>query len=66
MFTPENEPLPEELERLLTDEERDTLARESVPDEVRADIFERLESRIIAARERIQAEDKSDADTPEI
>lgn len=66
MFTPKHEPLPQELDRLLTDEERDTLSRTSVPDDVRAEIFERLERRNETEREEEQAEDRSDADRPVI
>lgn len=66
MFTPKHEPLSQELDRLLTDEERDTLSRSSVPDDVRAEIFERLERRRNADIEQAQAEDKSDADRPDI
>ncbi|HET9096771.1 MAG TPA: hypothetical protein VFN37_08920 [Candidatus Baltobacteraceae bacterium] len=66
MFTPKHEPLPQELERLLTDEERDALSRASVPDEVRAEIFERLERRSQTEREEEQAEDRTDADRPVI
>lgn len=66
MFTPKHEPLPHELDRLLTDEERDTLSRTSVPDDVRAEIFERLERRNETEREEEQAEDRSDADRPVI
>lgn len=66
MFTPKHEPLPEELDRLITDEERDVLARPGVPDEVRAELFERLERRRDLEREEEQAEDRSDADRPQI
>lgn len=66
MHTPKHEPLSQEFEVLLTDEERDILARSDVPDDVRAEIFEHLESRRDAERERAQAEDRSDADRPEI
>lgn len=66
MYTPNHEPLPQELDRLLTDEERDVLARSGVPDEVRSEIFERLERRREIEREEEQAEDRSDADRPEI
>ena len=64
MFSPKHEPLTQELERLLTDEERDALSREGVPDEVRAEIFERLERRRELDLEQAEAEDKSDADRP--
>lgn len=64
MFSPKHEPLAQELERLLTDEERDALSREGVPDEVRAEIFERLERRRELDLEQAEAEDKSDADRP--
>lgn len=64
MFTPNHEPLPEEFERLLTEEERDALSRPGVPDEVRAEIFERLERRHEAEIDEEQAEDRSDADRP--
>lgn len=64
MFTPKHEPLPQELDRLLTDEERDTLSSALVPDDVRADILERLERRNESEREEEQAEDRSDADRP--
>lgn len=66
MFTPKHEPLPQELDALLTDEERDALSRPSVPDDVRAEIFEQLERRRELEREERQAEDRSDADRPEI
>lgn len=66
MFTPKHEPLPQELDRLLTDEERDTLSSASVPDDVRAEIFERLERRSQTEREEEQAEDRTDADSPVI
>lgn len=66
MFTPKHEPLPEELDRLITDEERDVLARPGVPDEVRGELFERLERRRDLEREEEQAEDRSDADRPQI
>lgn len=66
MFTPKHEPLPQELERLLTDEERDALSRATVPDDVRAEIFERLERRSETEREEEQAEDRTDADRPVI
>jgi hypothetical protein len=64
MFTPDNEPLPQDLERLLTDEERDTLSRAAVPDEVRAEIFERLERRKEVELDEEHAEDRSDAERP--
>lgn len=66
MFTPRHEPPPEEIERLLTGEERDTLSRANVPDDVRAEIFERLERRREIEIDEAQAEDKSDADRPEV
>lgn len=66
MFTPKHEPLPQELEGLLTDEERDALSRATVPDDVRAEIFERLERRSETEREEEQAEDRTDADRPVI
>jgi hypothetical protein len=66
MFTPRHEPLPDEIERLLTDEERDTLSRANVPDDVRAEIFERLERRREIDTDEAQAEDKTDEDRPEI
>lgn len=56
MHTPKHEPLTQEFEILLTDEERDLLARADVPDDVRAEIFEHLESRRDAQREREQTE----------
>lgn len=66
MFTPKHEPLPQELDRLLTDEERDTLTRTTVPDDVRSEIFERLQRRNETELEEEQAEDRSDADRPVI
>ncbi|MFZ1124340.1 MAG: hypothetical protein WAN59_04285 [Candidatus Baltobacteraceae bacterium] len=39
------EPLPLELEALLTDEERRVLAEPGVPDDVKAEIMTRLEQR---------------------
>lgn len=66
MFTPKHEPLSQELDELLTDEERDSLSRADVPDDVRAEILERLERRRYSVRDEAQAEDKSDADRPEI
>ena len=66
MFTPKHEPLDQELDRLLTDEERDVLTHPNVPDEVRSEIYERLERRRTLERDSAQAEDHSDADTPEI
>lgn len=56
MDRPQHEPLNAEFELLLTGEERDMLSREDVPDDVRAEIFDRLESRRDAQREREQAE----------
>jgi hypothetical protein len=41
----EGEPLPQELEKLLTDEERQVLDEPDTPDEVKAEIVERLERR---------------------
>lgn len=64
MFRPEHEPLPEEFERLLTEEERDTLSRADVPDDVRAEIFEQLERRKETRIEQEEAEDKTDLDRP--
>lgn len=64
MFRPEHEPLPQEFERLLTEEERDTLSRADVPDDVRAEIFEQLERRKDAQIEHEEAEDKTDLDRP--
>lgn len=64
MFTPKGEPLPEEIDRLLTEEERDTLSRSGVPDEVRAEIFERLERRRDVESDQAEAEDKTDLDRP--
>lgn len=66
MFKPRNEPLPQELDRLLTDEEREALSESGMPDDVRAELFERLERRRDAERDAAQAEDKSDADRPRI
>lgn len=66
MFTPKHEPLDQELDRLLTSEERDVLARPNVPDDVRSEIYERLERRSTLERDSAQAEDHSDADVPEI
>lgn len=64
MFRPEHEPLPQEFERLLTEEERDTLSRADVPDDVRAEIFEALERRKEAQIEQEEAEDRTDRDRP--
>lgn len=65
MFTPKHEPLPQEVDTLLTNEERDALARPGVPDDVRAEIFERLERRRETEIDEEQAEDRSDADRPQ-
>lgn len=64
MFRPEHEPLPQEFERLLTEEERDTLSRADVPDDVRAEIFEALERRKETQIEQEEAEDRTDRDRP--
>lgn len=46
MFLHRQEPLPLELEALLTDEERGILAKPGVPDDVKAEIMTRLERRL--------------------
>ncbi|HYL27112.1 MAG TPA: hypothetical protein VEW74_04700 [Candidatus Nitrosotalea sp.] len=43
MTTPDNEPNAEELEKLRDDEERRLLERPDVPDDVKAEVIERLE-----------------------
>lgn len=52
MFTPENEPTTKDIDELVKDEERDEIAKENVPDEVRAEIFEELERRRQAEQEQ--------------
>lgn len=43
MRSPDNEPEQTSIERLLTDEERRTLSQPDVPEEIKAEIMERLE-----------------------
>lgn len=43
----DQEPTEEELDDLLTDEERRLLARDDLPDDIRAEIRDRLERRRI-------------------
>jgi hypothetical protein len=42
MHAPENEPVQQDIERLVTDEERQALADPAVPDDVKAEIMDRL------------------------
>jgi hypothetical protein len=56
MFLHPQEPLPLELEALLTDEERHVLAEPDVPDDVKAEIMTRLERRRQADLEEEAAE----------
>ncbi len=57
MDKPENEPIQESIERLLTDEERETLRAPGVPDDVKNEIMERLERFREADLEHARAED---------
>jgi len=57
MRPPENEPPQEEIEHLLTDEERRLLNDPSVPDDVKAEIMERLERFEESDLEEKQADD---------
>lgn len=41
---PKDEPVQEQIEHLVTDEERDTLARPGIPDDVRNEILHRLDA----------------------
>ncbi len=43
MRPPDNEPGPEELESLFEDEERSLLENPAVPDDVKAEVTERLD-----------------------
>jgi hypothetical protein len=45
MRPPDNEPRPEELETLFEGEERSLLDNPAVPDEVKAEVTDRLERR---------------------
>jgi len=56
MFLHRQEPLPLELEELLTDEERRVLGEPGVPDDVKAEIMTRLEQRRQADLEEEAAE----------
>lgn len=61
MRTPENEPAQNDLESLLTDEERRALANPSVPEDVKSEIAERLERFREQDLEQIEAEDSPGA-----
>jgi hypothetical protein len=56
MFLHRQDPLPLELEALLSDEERHVLGEPDVPDEVKAEIMTRLEQRRQADLEAEAAE----------
>jgi hypothetical protein len=58
-FKPEHDPVAEELDRLLTGEERDALAQRNVPEDVRAEILEDLQRRHDAELEHELPEDYS-------
>jgi hypothetical protein len=57
MRPPDNEPVQEEFERLVTDEERRALEDPSVPEDVKTEIMERLNRFREADLERARAED---------
>jgi hypothetical protein len=52
-----NQPLPDEMDELLDDQERALLDRDDVPDEEKAEVTERLERRR-EARLELAAEDE--------
>ena len=57
MRSPENEPQQNDIEKLVTDEERRVLDDPGIPDEVKSEVSERLRSFRDADLEQLQAED---------
>ncbi len=57
MWPTENEPAQEAIEALVTDEERDVLMNPDVPDDVKDEIRERLDSFHESDLEQERAED---------
>lgn len=57
MRPPENEPVQTDIEMVVTDEERQALDDPNVPEEVKAEIVERLERFRQADLEQARAED---------
>ena len=60
MHPPHNEPIQEEIELLVTDEERSSLDDPNVPEEVKTEIMERLDRFKALDLEHAQAEDERD------
>ena len=58
MRTPENEPAQNEIESMLTAEERQALQDPTVPEDVKSEIAERLERFREQDMEQIEAEDR--------
>lgn len=57
MYSPENEPAVEEIEKVVTSEEQHALGNASMPDDVKSEISERLRRFSESDTERARAED---------